>query len=220
MTRQADPYRKAREAMVKEQLAARGIRDSRVLDAMLRVPRHEFIEPALRSYAYGDHPLKIAFDQTISQPFIVAYMLQWLALHREDTVLEVGAGSGYVTALLSGLCRHVYSVERHAPLVRQAEDRLAFLGVSNVTILVGDGSQGWEAHAPYDGILVSAAALSVPEPLFQQLREGGRLVIPVGLAEEQYLQIIRKREGARSVQQLDACRFVPLVEDGPFRASS
>jgi protein-L-isoaspartate(D-aspartate) O-methyltransferase len=206
--------------MVQEQLVARGVQDARVLAVMSRTPRHEFVEPSLWAHAYGDHPLTIGLGQTISQPFIVATMLQVLALQAEDTVLEVGTGSGYVTALLSGLCRHVYSIERHAALAQQAEAQLRRLGYDNVTLRVGDGSLGWERHAPYDAILVSAAAASVPEPLFRQLREGGRLMIPVGSSEVQDLQLLRKHHGTRVVQVLDACRFVPLVTETPLKASS
>ena len=197
--------------MVRSQLADRGICDLRVLDAMRDVPRHEFVAESWREDAYDDHPLPIGADQTISQPYIVALMLQHLALQPADRILEVGTGSGYVTALLSELCAEVYSVERHADLAFSAERRLARLGYPNVKIRVGDGSRGWPEHAPYDAILVSAAASEVPPPLFDQLREGGRMMVPVGPAFSQELQLIRKVGGKAETQSLEGCRFVPLV---------
>ena len=200
-----------RDKMVRTQLADRGIRDVRVLDAMRSVPRHEFVAESLRQDAYEDHPLPIGDDQTISQPYIVAIMLQHLALQPADRVLEIGTGSGYVTALLSTLCAEVYSVERHADLAFAAERRLARLGYANVKIRVGDGSRGWLEYAPYDAILVSAAASEVPPMLFDQLREGGRMMMPVGPAFSQELQLIRKVGGQPETQSLEGCRFVPLV---------
>jgi protein-L-isoaspartate(D-aspartate) O-methyltransferase len=200
-----------RERMVRTQLADRGIRDVRVLDAMRAVPRHEFVAESLRPDAYEDHPLPIGADQTISQPYIVAIMLQHLGLQPADRILEVGTGSGYVTALLSTLCAEVYSVERHADLAFAAERRLARLGYPNVKIRVGDGSRGWPEYAPYDAILVSAAASAVPPLLFDQLREGGRMMVPVGPAFSQELQLVRKTGGQAETQSLEGCRFVPLV---------
>jgi len=200
-----------REKMVRTQLADRGIRDVRVLDAMRSVPRHEFVAESLRQDAYEDHPLPIGADQTISQPYIVAIMLQHLALQPADRIFEIGTGSGYVTALLSTLCAEVYSVERHAELAFAAERRLARLGYANVKIKVGDGSLGWPEYAPYDAILVSAAASEVPLLLFDQLGEGGRMVVPVGPASSQELQLIRKISGHAATRSLEGCRFVPLV---------
>ncbi len=201
-----------RTRMVRTQIEDRGIRDVGVLEAMLEVPRHEFVSEVFRTGAYEDHPLPIGREQTISQPYIVALMLQYLALQKEDRVLEVGTGSGYVAALLSRICREVYSVERHVELARSAEERLRRLGYMNVTIRVGDGSLGWAEHAPYDAILVSAAAFEVPPALFEQLREGGRMVVPVGPAFSQELQLVRKVEGKAETVVLEGCRFVPLVE--------
>jgi protein-L-isoaspartate(D-aspartate) O-methyltransferase len=198
--------------MVRAQLAERGIRDLRVLGAMRSVPRHEFVSELLRQDAYEDHPLPIGAEQTISQPYIVAIMLQHLELQPTDRVLEIGTGSGYVTALLAILCAEVYSVERHAELAFAAERRLARLGYANVKIRVGDGSRGWPEYAPYDAILVSAAAPEVPPLLFDQLREGGRMVVPVGPASSQELQLIRKVGGQAETRSLEGCRFVPLVE--------
>ncbi len=205
-------YVAQRARMARTQIRDRGIRDTRVLDAMLEVPRHEFVSESFRTMAYEDHPLPIGCDQTISQPYIVALMLQYLALQKEDSVLEVGTGSGYVAALLSRLCHQVYSVERHAELASTAEERLRRLGYMNVTVRVGDGSLGWAEHAPYNAILVSAAAFEVPPALFEQLREGGRMVVPVGPPFAQELQLVRKVEGEPETVALEGCRFVPLVE--------
>jgi protein-L-isoaspartate(D-aspartate) O-methyltransferase len=211
-TSQRDHFQAERERMVRRQLAERGIREVRVLDAMSRVPRHEFIPETLRQEAYEDHPLPIGEGQTISQPYIVAAMLEHLALQATDRVLEVGTGSGYVTALLSLLCAEVYSVERHAQLAALAESTLHRLGYRNMKIRVGDGSQGWSEYAPFDAILVSAATPEMPPALFAQLREGGRLVVPVGPPSSQELQLIGKIAGEPEVRVLEGCRFVPLVE--------
>ena len=215
-TSQSDYFQAQRERMVRTQLAERGIRDVRVLDAMRTVPRHEFVPESLRQEAYEDHPLPIGEGQTISQPYIVAAMLEHLGLQAGDQaaerVLEVGTGSGYVTALLSLLCGEVYSVERHAQLAALAESTLRWLGYRNVKIRVGDGSQGWPEYAPFDAILVSAATAEMPPALFAQLREGGRMVVPIGPASSQELQLIRKIGGQPEVEVLEGCRFVPLVE--------
>ena len=209
---QPDFLQLQRERMVRTQLVERGIRDVRVLDAMRRVPRHEFVPESLRQDAYEDHPLPIGEGQTISQPYIVAAMLEHLAVQATDRVLEVGTGSGYVTALLSLLCAEVYSVERHAQLAASAESTLHRLGYRNVKIRVGDGSQGWPEYAPFDAILVSAATPEMPPALFAQLREGGRMIVPVGPPSSQELQLILKVDGEPGVTVLEGCRFVPLVE--------
>ena len=198
--------------MVRIQILDRGIRNPRVLGAMMSVPRHEFVPESLRDDAYEDHPLPIGAGQTISQPYIVAVMLQHLALEPPDRVLEVGMGSGYVTGLLSRMCAEVYSVERHAELAAAAEATLARLGYPNVKLRVGDGGQGWPEYAPFDAIVVSAATPEAPPALFAQLREGGRMVVPVGPATSQELQLTRKVNGQPEVQILEGCRFVPLVE--------
>jgi len=197
--------------MVESQLLRRGIRDERVLDAMLQVHRHEFVPEAYRTQAYEDHPIPIGEEQTISQPFIVAASLQALGLNGSESVLEVGTGSGYQTALLALLARSVYSIERHASLARGAETTLARLGFNHVKIAVGDGSQGWREYAPYDAMLVSAAAPSVPQSLLAQLSDSGRMVIPVGLPHSQELQLVRKRGEQHTVETIEGCRFVPLV---------
>jgi protein-L-isoaspartate(D-aspartate) O-methyltransferase len=205
-----------RERMVSSQLRGRGIRDLRVLDAMARVPRHEFTHEHDRGQAYEDYPLPIGEEQTISQPFIVAIMLELLELRAEDKVLEVGTGSGYVTALLAELAVQVISIERHVPLAERARGVLERLGYRNVTVVVGDGSQGYSPYAPYNAILVSAAAAAVPAPLSTQLAEGGRMVIPVGPAEAQQLQLIRRENGRIQTTPRETCRFVPLISDKTY----
>ncbi len=213
---ETDSLRRQREEMVRRQLAGRGIHDLRVLDAMRNVPRHEFVPESFRQDAYEDHPLPIGDGQTISQPYIVAAMLEHLGLqivdHDGDRVLEVGTGSGYVTALLSLLSAEVYSVERHAQLAASAERTLHRLNYRNVKIRVGDGSLGWPEYAPFDAILVSAATAEMPPALFAQLREGGRMMLPVGPPYSQELQLICKVSGQAEVNILEGCRFVPLVE--------
>jgi protein-L-isoaspartate(D-aspartate) O-methyltransferase len=214
---QFDPYREARLLMVEEQLRARGIRDERVLEAMARVPRHEFVPPEHWSEAYDDHPIPIGEGQTISQPFVVAAMLQALELQPEDIALEVGTGSGYETAVLAELVRRVFSIERIASLAERAATVLKELGYSNVTVVEGDGSQGLPEHAPYDAIVVSAAAPRLPAPLLEQLRDGGRLVIPIGSGFAQELQLVRKIGGQISTSYLEGVRFVPLIGREGFR---
>jgi protein-L-isoaspartate(D-aspartate) O-methyltransferase len=197
--------------MVESQLRARGIKDERVLAAMFHVPRHEFVSGEYRDQAYEDHPIPIGEGQTLSQPYIVAIMLEALALDPANAVLEVGTGSGYQTALLSELTRQIYSVERHASLVRTAQATLARLGYANVEVLLGDGSHGRLERAPFDAIVVSAASPQIPPSLFEQLRDGGRMVIPVGPPHAQELQLVRKRAGQPLVTNLEGCRFVPLI---------
>jgi protein-L-isoaspartate(D-aspartate) O-methyltransferase len=204
-----------REQMVNTQLRARGISDERVLGAMARVPRHEFAPEKWRVQAYEDHPLPIGEGQTISQPYIVALMLEALKLSPRDKVLEVGTGSGYVTALLGELASEIISVERHATLADSARALLARLGHSNVKIVIGDGSRGFADSAPYNAIIVSAAAVRMPRDLVEQLADGGRMIIPVGWDESQQLQLVRMENGQPKVQSGELCRFVPLIsEDG------
>jgi protein-L-isoaspartate(D-aspartate) O-methyltransferase len=202
-----------RQRMVDVQLRSRGIRDERVLDAMLRVPRHEFAPERFRDQAYDDHPLPIAEEQTISQPYIVAIMLQALRLKPSDRVLEVGTGSGYVTALLAELAREVISIERHAGLADSARELLARLAYSNVRVIAGDGSRGFAECAPYDAIIVSAATPQLPPELLEQLTEAGRLIIPVGSHDSQQLQLIEKLNGQPRTQLRELCRFVPLISE-------
>jgi protein-L-isoaspartate(D-aspartate) O-methyltransferase len=215
---QSDVFTAQRRKMVESQLRARGIRDERVLAAMSRVPRHEFVSAEYRDQIYEDHPIPLGEGQTISQPFIVAIMLQALALDPADLVLEVGTGSGYLTALLAELTRHVYSVERHTSLAQTAQSTLARLGCTNVDVLVGDGSKGLPNRAPFDAIVVSAAAPQIPPPLFEQLREGGRMIVPVGPAQAQELQLVRKRGGQPVIFGMEGCRFVPLIGSEGYRS--
>ena len=217
---QIDVFAAERRSMVESQLRARGIRDERVLAAMLRVPRHEFVSADYRDQVYEDHPIPIGEGQTISQPYIVAIMLQALALDPSDVVLEVGTGSGYLTALLAELTRQVYSVERHASLARTAHATLARLGYTNVEVIVGDGGNGFPDQAPFDAIVVSAAAPQIPPPLFEQLREGGRMIVPVGPAHAQELQLARKHDGQPVVSTLEGCRFVPLIGSEGYRSGA
>lgn len=205
-------FSEERARMVAEQLRARGIRDERVLAAMACVPRHEFVPAELRSQAYDDHPLPIGQEQTISQPYIVALMLQYLAIEPLNVVLEIGTGSGYQTALLAELAARVYSIERHQALALSAAAVLRGLGYGNVTVLISDGNQGLAENAPYDRIIVSAAAHAIPPALLEQLRDGGRMILPVGPEHAQELQLVRKRNGVPVVTSLEGCRFVPLVE--------
>jgi protein-L-isoaspartate(D-aspartate) O-methyltransferase len=197
--------------MVASQLRGRGVGDQRVLDAMARVPRHEFAPERYRDQAYEDHPLPIGEEQTISQPYIVALMLEALALSPAGRVLEVGTGSGYVTALLAELAAQVFSVERHAVLADAARKLLVHLGYTNVRVMVGDGSRGFAECAPYDAIMVSAAARELPQQLLAQLAEGGRMIIPVGAPDSQQLQLIRMEGGQPRITLRELCRFVPLV---------
>lgn len=206
-------FAKMRRQMVDTQLRARGISDERVLDAMLRVPRHEFAPERCREQAYEDHPLPIGEGQTISQPYIVARMLEALALNPTDRVLEVGTGSGYLTALLAELVAQVFSVERHAALADAARDLLGRMGYSNVRVIVGDGTQGSAEGAPYTAIIVSAAAAEVPRALLEQMAEGGGMIIPVGGADSQQLQLIRMVGGQPRTWLHELCRFVPLVAE-------
>jgi len=200
-----------RHRMVEFQLRGRGITDERVLAAMGRVPRHRFAPERLRSQAYEDHPLPIAEDQTISQPFIVALMLQALALEPTDRVLEVGTGSGYVTALLAELAQEVISIERRSALADAARELLARLGYDKPRVIVGDGSQGYPPRAPYNAILVSAAAAGIPPALLAHLAEGGRMIIPVGSEDAQQLQLIHMQNGQPKIELRELCRFVPFV---------
>ena len=200
-----------RRDMVARQIRDRGIRSERVLEAMQAVPRHLFVAGDLVRRAYADEPLPIGEAQTISQPFMVAAMAEALKLGGNERVLEVGCGSGYQAAVLSRLAGQVVAIETLAALAALARERLASLGYSNVTVVEGDGSAGWAEGAPYDAILVTAAAPEVPQPLIDQLAEGGRLVIPVGGSNHQELLRIEKREGKTAEQSLYSCRFVPLL---------
>lgn len=198
-------------ATIVRQLRRRGVRDARVLDAFARVPRPRFVPPETRDQALDDRAVTIGCDQTISQPFIVAVMTVELALTGSERVLEVGTGSGYQTAILARLAREVYTVERHATLSLRARGVLDGLGVDNVRYRVGDGTLGWPEAAPFDRALITAAAPRVPRPIFDQLAEGGLLVLPLGDEESQRLTVVRKRDGRPAVHEGLACRFVPLI---------
>jgi len=200
--------------MLDEQLIGRGVHSPRVLDAMAWVERARFVPETLQAAAYADRALPIACDQTISQPYIVALMTDALELSGSERVLEIGTGSGYQTAVLAQLAAWVVTVERHAELSQLAAARLHEQGYRKVTFLVGDGTQGWPELAPYDRILVTAAGPEVPPALFEQLAEGGILVAPLGPADSQELQQIRKVGGQPMVRSLGGCRFVPLVGQG------
>ncbi len=203
-------YTRARQRMVQEQLASRGIRDLRVLEAMAKVPRHLFLDDRLWDQAYEDHPLPIGPSQTISQPYMVALMLEALSLAGKERVLEVGTGSGYVAAVLSELCVEVYSIETVEGLVLKARSLLNGLGYKNVSVLMGDGTLGWEEHSPYDAILISAAAPCIPRPLVQQLKTPGHLVLPMGEKELQTLVRLRKDQNGIRDEYFGECHFVEL----------
>lgn len=202
----------ARLAMIEKQLKARDIHDPRVLAAMVRIPRHAFLPLDMRQHAYDDTPLPIGERQTISQPYIVAFMTQLLRLNGTETVLEIGTGSGYQTAILCQLARQVYSVERFPRLAELARRRLEQLGCHNVEVYVGDGSLGLPDLAPFEAILVTAVAPSVPGPLRSQLHpQGGRMVLPVGDGERQYLMEVLRTGDRWRIRRVGAVRFVPLV---------
>jgi protein-L-isoaspartate(D-aspartate) O-methyltransferase len=211
-----DPTAAARERMVREQIAERGIRDPRVLEAMRRVPRHEFVPPEQRPHAYEDRPLPIGHRQTISQPFIVAIMSDVLDLDGDEKVLEVGTGSGYQAAVLGELAREVYSIEIVEPLAERAARDLLRLGYQNVHTRAGDGYRGWPEAAPFDAIIVTAAPDHVPEPLVEQLTVGGRMVIPVGRWAQDLLLIRKDEEGVHQ-ERLIGVRFVPMVGEAEER---
>lgn len=208
--RPAINFAELRLAMVEEQIRKRGVADPRVLEAMLAVPRHEFVLAERAAEAYTDQPLPIGEGQTISQPYMVAAMAEALELTGAERVLEIGTGCGYQVAVLSRLAHEVYTIEAHIPLAETAARRLARLGFANVQVKAGDGTLGWPEVGPFEAILVTAAAPSVPPPLVEQLAEGGRLVIPVGTPDFQELCRIRKCEGRTTREALFDCRFVPL----------
>ena len=206
-------FEAARRRMVDGQIAARGITSQRVLEVFLEVPRHLFVPPNQRLYAYQDGPLPIGLGQTISQPYIVAYMTAQLQLKGDEILLEIGTGSGYQAAILGALAREVHTIERHPHLAAVAGQVLKDLGYDNITIHEGDGTHGLMEYAPYQGVMVTAAAPEVPQPLLDQLAEGGRLVIPVGGRGAQVLHLYR-REGGEIIQEnLTPVAFVPLIGD-------
>ena len=203
-------FARARERMVSEQIEARGVRDPLTLAALRQVPRHLFVPASVKSEAYDDHPLPIGDGQTISQPYIVAFMTEALGLKGGETVLEVGTGSGYQSAVLAKIASRVYTIEIVAALAEEAKERLARLGYGNVTVRAGDGYLGWPEVAPFDAIMVTAAAPRVPEPLKEQLRDGGHLVIPLG-DQDQELIVMTRHGAAYEERRAIPVRFVPMT---------
>jgi protein-L-isoaspartate(D-aspartate) O-methyltransferase len=206
-----DQYRTGRERMVQEQLLSRDIVDEGLLAVMSEVPRHCFVDDAMRGRAYGDHPLPIGAGQTISQPYIVAFMTQALCLTGKEKVLEIGTGSGYQAAILCRLCRQVYTVERINSLLAGARKVFDQLRYYNIRSKLDDGTVGWPENGPYDAIIVTAGGPEIPEPLIEQLADPGRLIIPVGSQHVQELQLLEKKEGQVAVTSLASVRFVDLV---------
>ena len=202
-----------RKEMVDRQIAARDVRDERVLEALRTVPREAFVPERLAEFAYDDTPLPIGEEQTISQPFVVALMAEALEIRPGDKVLEIGAGSGYAAAVLSRLAREVWTIERHPSLAREARERMERLGYRNVHVLHGDGTLGWPEHAPYDAIVVAAGGPEVPPALLDQLALGGRLVIPIGpdLRTQNLVRVRRRADGTLVRENLGGVRFVPLI---------
>ena len=215
-----EQYAVLRQRMIEEQLRHRGIRNQRVLEAMQVVPRHLFVPEQCRTQAYEDMPLPIGYHQTISQPYIVAVMLEVLELTGTERVLEIGTGSGYQAALLGWLTQQVYTVEIIPELAQAARGLLSQLGYENVEVVAANGSIGWKAGAPYDAIIVAAASPAVPHPLVEQLQEGGRLVLPVGDLFEQVLLRVRKQQGKVVTEDLGSCAFVPLVGEEGWKSGA
>jgi len=209
---QGDRFAGAREQMVQDQIVARGIKDSATLLAMRKVPRHEFVPPELIGYAYDDTPLPIGSEQTISQPYIVAYMTESINPQKDQKILEVGTGSGYQAAVLAEIVDSVYTIEILPELAETASERLKQLGYRNIKVRCGDGYAGWEEAAPFDAIIVTAAAEDIPQPLIEQLKDGGIIVIPVGsMMSIQALTIVKKRGNDLEKKTVLPVRFVPLI---------
>ncbi|MDP6569504.1 MAG: protein-L-isoaspartate(D-aspartate) O-methyltransferase [Candidatus Marinimicrobia bacterium] len=208
-------YQLLRQAMIEDQIIDRGVSDEKVIKAMADIPRHLFVKESLRDLAYADGPLPIGYNQTISQPYIVAYMTEILQPDTHHTVLEVGTGSGYQAAILSKLVHHVYSIEIITELGKEAADRLERLGYDNVTVRIGDGYKGWEKHAPFDRIIVTAAPEQIPEKLVEQLKPGGRMVLPVGetLLGQDMLVVKKDKTGQVTTQETIPVRFVPMIHE-------
>lgn len=206
-----DRFAVKRAEMVTQQIIGRGIKDARVLTAMRKVPRHKFIPESEYQHAYDDSPLPIGYDQTISQPYIVAYMTEALHLTGSERVLEIGTGSGYQAAVLSELAKEVYTIEIVVPLCKQAGERLEELGYRNVHVLCGDGYSGWPEFAPFDAIIITAAPAHIPEPLIKQLKSGGRMVAPVGRLYQELVLISKDEQGVVKRKKLLPVRFVPMT---------
>lgn len=206
-----DPYQKKRYQMVKNQIERRGIRDELVLKAVQNVPRHLFVPNGIKDQAYIDSPLPIGEGQTISQPYIVAFMTEALKLNGEEKVLEIGTGSGYQAAVLAEIAKKVYTIEIVPTLARQAENLLKKLGYKNVYLKIGDGYNGWSEHAPYDAIIVTAAPGHIPQPLIDQLKKGGRMIIPVGDFYQELIVITKQSDGTIKKESVLPVRFVPMT---------
>jgi protein-L-isoaspartate(D-aspartate) O-methyltransferase len=208
-----DQYEEKRQKMVKNQIMLRGVKDEKVLNAMRKVPRHLFVPSSSRSDAYGDYPLSIGYGQTISQPYIVAFMTEALQLSGNERVLEVGTGSGYQAAILGEICDSVFTIEIVEPLGNSASKLLEELGYDNVSVRVGDGYQGWPERAPFDAIIVTCSPTHVPEPLEEQLAEDGYMIIPVGEKYYQELVLLKKKKGRLVRQNVLPVRFVPMTDE-------
>jgi protein-L-isoaspartate(D-aspartate) O-methyltransferase len=210
-------WKHERERMVEEDIVKRGVKDTRLIQAMKKVPRHLFIDKTYYHQAYNDYPLPIGQSQTISQPYMVASMTELLELKGDERVLEIGTGSGYQTAILALLCSKVYSVERISELTRKARLTLKQLGFGNINLIVRDGSLGWPEFAPYNGIIVTAGAPEIPDALIKQLANNGRMVIPVGNETCQTLNYVEKHKGRIYRKEFFGCTFVPLVGKGGWK---
>jgi protein-L-isoaspartate(D-aspartate) O-methyltransferase len=204
-------YEILRKRMVEEQLIPRGIKNQKVLDAFYKVQRHKFIPPDLRNSAYADFPIPIGEGQTISQPYIVALMTECLNLTSEERILEIGTGSGYQAAILAELAKEVYTIERFEILAKRAEALLSQLGYNNIKIKVGDGTLGWQEAAPFDKIMITAASPKIPQPLIEQLKENGKLILPLGESFSQVLTLVEKKKNKFETVDICGCVFVPLV---------
>ncbi|MDI6889805.1 MAG: protein-L-isoaspartate(D-aspartate) O-methyltransferase [Thermodesulfovibrionales bacterium] len=214
----SDPYLQKRQAMVENDIKGRGIKDKRVLEVMGKIPRHLFVDEHLRDRAYADYPLPIGEGQTISQPYVVSLMTEALMLRPTDRVLEIGTGSGYQAAVLAEIVKEVYTIEIRKSLADMAAKRLKDLGYKNVKVKHADGYSGWEEYASFDAIIITAAANHIPPPLIKQLKEGGRLIIPLGsTVYYQVLTLVAKRKGELDVEQIGPVAFVPMVGEAQRR---
>lgn len=208
----ADQYAQKRLAMIQNDIKGRGVKDNKVLDAMARIPRHLFVEERLRERAYADYPLPIGDGQTISQPYVVALMTEALRLKPGDRVLEIGTGSGYQAAVLAEIVKEVYTIEIRKSLADMAEKRFRELGYKNVKVKYADGYFGWEEYAPFDAIIITASANHIPPPLIRQIKEGGRLILPLGsTVYYQMLTLLTKKKGDLDVEQMGSVAFVPMI---------
>jgi protein-L-isoaspartate(D-aspartate) O-methyltransferase len=207
-----DPYAKKRQAMIDMDIKGRGIKDKKVLEAMGKIPRELFVDESKRSKAYADQPLPIGEGQTISQPYVVSLMTEALSLKPSDRVLEIGTGSGYQAAVLAEIVKEVYTIEIRKTLVETAARRLKDMGYKNIEVKFGDGYFGWEEHAPFDAVLITASANHIPPPLIKQLKEGGRLILPLGSTLfHQTLTLVTKQKGDLKMEQMGGVVFVPMV---------